>query len=79
MGTWDEASLVSNLARKFASMVDMVRNKNYTGLHHALYRAGAVENMVRALAELERFQAKQGRRPIARGREIDITDYLEEK
>jgi hypothetical protein len=78
MGTWDEASLVSNLARKFASMVDMVRNKNYTGLHHALYRAGVVENMVRALAELERFQQQQGRRAIARGREIDITDYLEE-
>jgi len=79
MGTWDEQSLVSNLARKFASMVDMVRNKNYTGLHHVLYRAGVVENMVRALAELERFQQQQGRRPIARGREIDITDYLEER
>jgi len=79
MGTWDEATLVSNLARKFASMVDMVRNKNYTGLHHALYRAGVVENMVRALAELERFQQQQGRRAIARGREIDITDYLEER
>jgi hypothetical protein len=35
--------------------------------------------MVRALAELEQFQAKQGRRPIARGREIDITDYVDEK
>jgi hypothetical protein len=79
MGTYNEATLVSNLARKFASMVDMVRNKNYTGLHHVLYRAGVVENMVRALAELERFQQQQGRRPIARGREIDITDYLEER
>jgi len=79
MGTWDEQSLVSNLARKFASMIDMVKNRNYAGLHHALYRAGVVENMVRALAELERFQQQQGRRPIARGREIDITDYLEER
>jgi len=79
MGTWDEQSLVSNLSRKFADMVNMVKNKNYTGLHHALYRAGVVENMVRALAELERFQQQQGRRPIARDREIDITDYLEER
>jgi hypothetical protein len=79
MGTYDEASLVSNLARKFASMVDMVKNKNYAGLHHTLYRAGVVENMVRALAELEQFQKQQGRRPIARGREIDITDYIDEK
>jgi hypothetical protein len=79
MGTWDEQSMVSNLARKFAAMVDMVKNKNYSGLHYALYRAGAVENMVRALAELEAFQKQQGRRPIARGREIDITDYIDEK
>jgi hypothetical protein len=79
MGTYDEATLVSNLARKFASMVDMVKNKNYSGLHYALYRAGVVENMVRALAELEAFQKQQGRRPIARGREIDITDYIDER
>jgi hypothetical protein len=30
MGTWDEDSMVSNLARKFANMVGMVKNKNYT-------------------------------------------------
>ena len=79
LGTWDEQSMVSNLARKFASMVEMVRDRNYSGLHHALYRAGVVENMVRALAELQAFQKQQGRRPVARGREIDITDYLDEK
>jgi hypothetical protein len=79
MGTWDESSLVSNLARKFADMVNMVKAKNYKGLHYVLYQAGVVENMVRALAELESFQAKQGRRPIARGREIDTSDYIEEK
>ena len=79
MGTWDESSLVTNLARKFADMVTMVKNKNYAGLHHALYRAGVVENMVRALAELEQFQKQKGRRPIAPGREIDITDYIDER
>lgn len=79
MGTYDEQTLVSNLARKFASMVEMVRNRNYGNLHHVLYRAGVVENMVRALAELAAFQQQQGRRPIAKGREIDITDYLDEK
>jgi hypothetical protein len=79
MGTWDEASLVSNLARKFADMVNMVKNQNYQGLYHVLYKSGATENMVRALAELEGFQKQQGRRPIARGRSIDLTDYLDEK
>jgi hypothetical protein len=79
MGTWDEHSLKSNLARKFAEMVNMVKNGNYKGLHYVLYKGGAVQRMVEALAQLEGFQEKQGRRPIARGAEIDITDYLEER
>jgi hypothetical protein len=84
MGTWNEESLRSNLARKLASMAEMLRNRNYKNLYHVLYQAGVTENMVRALAELEQFQKTQGRRPIARGREIDLppvseADYLDEK
>jgi len=72
MGTWDEASMVSNLSRKFADMVNMVKNKNYTGLQYVLYKGGVVKSLVDALAEYEVFMQKQGRRPIARGREIDM-------
>jgi len=80
MGTWDETSLVSNLARKFAAMVDMVKNKNYTGLQYVLYNDRVVKNMVSALAEYEQFMKKQGRRAIARGREIDMSQTsLDEK
>ena len=84
MGTWDEASLVSNLARKFSDMVNMVKNKNYSGLQYALYQGGVVKSMVDALAQYEKFMQKQGRRPIARGREIDLSaisetpDYIDE-
>jgi hypothetical protein len=84
MGTWDEASLVSNLSRKFADMVGMVKNKNYSGLQYALYQGGVVKSMVDALAQYSKFMAKQGRRPIARGREIDLSqvaespDYIDE-
>jgi hypothetical protein len=77
MGTWDESSLVSNLAGKFASMVDMVKNKNYTGLQYVLYQGGVVKGMVDALAQYQRFMEKQGRRPIARGREIDMSQMQE--
>lgn len=73
MGTWDEASMVNNLARKFADMVNMVKGKNYSGLQYALYKGGVVKSLVDALAEYERFMQKQGRRPIARGREIDMS------
>ena len=72
MGTWSEDSLRSNLARKFADMVEMVKSRRYRSLYHVLYQAGVVENMVLALRQLEDFEARQGRRPIARGREIDM-------
>ena len=86
MGTWDEASMVNNLARKFGEMVNMVKGKNYSGLQYVLYKGGVVKSLVDALAEYEAFMSKQGRRPIARGREIDMSqiavnenpDYIEE-
>lgn len=73
MGTWDESSLVSNLARKFAAMVDMVKVKNYTGLQYVLYQDRVVKSMVDALAQYEQFMKKQGRRPMARGKEVDMS------
>lgn len=79
MGTWDEKSLRSNLARKFADMLDMLKTGNYRNLYSVLYRAGATESMVRALAEYDAFTQRQGRRPVARGREIDTTDYIDER
>jgi hypothetical protein len=85
MGTWDEQSLLSNLTRKFSSMVEMIKEKRYSSLYHSLYEAGVVENMLKALVEYENFKTKQGNRPIAKNRSIDIsqvnesTDYISEK
>lgn len=82
MGSWNEETLVSNLARKFAGMVDMLKSRNYSGLNRVLYNDDVVRNMVNALAEYDRFISKQGRKPIAKGREIDLStideDYIEE-
>lgn len=79
MGTWDEQSLKSNLARKFASMLDMLKTGRYDQLHHVLKKGEVVDHMVRALAEYQAFMTKQGRRPMARGKEVDMSDYLDEK
>jgi len=84
MGTWTEDTLKSNLARKFASMLEMLKNGDYTRLHSVLRKGEVVDSMITALAEYQRFMDKQGRRPIARGREIDLAqsgvaeDYIEE-
>lgn len=85
MGTWDEQSLLSNLTRKFSSMVEMIKEKRYSNLYHSLYEAGVVENMLKALIEYENFKEKQGNRPIAKNRSVDMsqvkesTDYIQEK
>ena len=84
MGTWNEETLVSNLTQKFQSMQEMLQNKNYDSLEYVLYKGGVVESMVKALAQYSKFMDKQGRRPIAKGREIDLSqvnenpDYLDE-
>jgi hypothetical protein len=80
MGTWSPEALRSNLERKFQSMAEMARDGNWKNLLHVLYSAGVVETMLKALLDYERFVERQGRRPVAKGRDIDISsDYLEEK
>jgi hypothetical protein len=74
MGTWDEQSLLSNLTRKFSSMVEMIKEKRYSNLYHSLYEAGVVENMLKALVEYENFKTKQGNRPIAKGKKIELKE-----
>lgn len=79
-GTWDEKSLVSSLAGQLAELAEKIRNRDYRGVEWLLYNSGAIKAKVEALARLQEFQTRQGRRPIGKGREIDIgeSDYLDE-
>ena len=82
MGTYSEDTLKQNLARKFASMLEMIKAGDYDRLLYVLQKGQVVDAMVKALAEYQRFMVKQGRRPMARGREIDMgavaEDYIDE-
>jgi hypothetical protein len=82
LGTWSESTLVSSLVKQLAELAQMIKVGNYSGVEHMLYKAGAVEAKVKALARLQDFKTKQGRRPIAKGREVDIgetnNDYVDE-
>ena len=82
MGTYSEDALKQNLARKFASMLEMIKAGEYDRLHGVLAKGQVVDSMVKALAQYQRFMAKQGRKPMARGREIDMSamaeDYIDE-
>ena len=81
MGTWSEDSLKSSLIRQLMDIAQMLKYGNYRGVEYSLYKAGAIQSKIRALARLEDFNTKQGRRRIAKGREIDIgenNDYVSE-
>lgn len=79
MGTWSEDSLKSSLIAQFMDIAQMLKYGNYRGVEYSLYKAGSIQSKIQALARLEDFNAKQGRRRIAKGREIDIgEDYVEE-
>jgi hypothetical protein len=80
LGSYSEDTLKSNLIKEFLEIANMLKVGNYRGVEHVLYKGGAVQSKIQALARLEDFTAKQGRRPIARGREIDIgeSDYIDE-
>lgn len=81
LGTWNEDTLKSSLARQFMDIVSMLKSGNYRGVEYNLYKSGAMQSKIQALARLEDFKTKQGRRPIARGKEIDIgenNDYVNE-
>ena len=79
MGTWTEDSLRKNLSEKFAQMLMLLKTGQYDKIHDVLKQGSWVDNMVRALAEYQAFQAKQGQKSLAQGAEIDMTDYVDEK
>ena len=84
LGTYDEKTLVSSLARDLAEMAKMLKSGNYSYVEKLLYDMSAVQSKVKALGQYDRFLAKRGQRPIAKDKTIDISneqvgnDYIEE-
>lgn len=76
MGTWDERSLVQNLAEKFSRAAQMLRDGDYGSLYYNIYGSGTTKALVKALADLEQFRQKQGKRPVAAGREIQVGEEI---
>lgn len=72
MGTWTEARLTSSLAAQFSNILQMLKSKNYTDVAYVLYKSGAMQAKVKALADLQQFQDRQGGRALAKGREIQL-------
>ena len=83
LGTFDEDTLVSGVKRGLAGVIAMLEQRNYSQLQYVLQKSSLV-NRIDALAQYERFMKKQGNRPLAKDRPVDISneqvsnDYIEE-
>lgn len=76
-----EQDLVRDVARQLAEVVQSLRNGHYLSVEHLLYRAGGLENRIRALARYQDYQQDPARRDLVPGGDVDIgeSDYIEEK
>ena len=74
LGTHSEQSLKDNIAKKLRSLADVLESGNYTNLEHYIYKSGAMQAMVEALGQYQRFNDKRGNRPIKKDVEIDISN-----
>jgi len=73
LGTFDENTLVSGVKRGLAGVLAMLEQRNYSQLQYVLQKSSLV-NRIDALAQYERFMNKQGNRPLAKNKTIDISN-----
>ena len=72
MGSGKEETWKSVSTRKLQQVIDMINSGNYSGAEHVLYKNGFLQGAVQALARYEEFKAKQGKRRMKAGREVEI-------
>jgi len=72
MGSGKEETWKNLSTRKLQQVIDMINSGNYTGAEHVLYKTGFLQGAVQALARYEEFKAKQGKRRMKAGREVEI-------
>ena len=71
MGTWNVNSLKTSLTRQLEELSKMI-NTNAQGVDYMLYRAGAIQSKIEALAKTEKYLEKLGRRKVAKNKVVDL-------
>jgi hypothetical protein len=74
MGAYGEEGIKSSLGEKLRTLADMLDDENYDNLEYTIYKSGAMESLVNALAQYQRYKGKRGNRPMKRDVEIDISN-----
>jgi hypothetical protein len=71
IGTWNVNSLRTSLTRQLEELSKMI-NTNAQGVDYMLYRAGAIQSKIEALAKTEKYLEKLGRRKVAKNKVVDL-------
>lgn len=80
LGGYSASGLQRAVAEHLAQAVQFLKAGEFDKVEYILYQWGVVENKVRALKQYLEFMKRQGRRPMASGKEVDLgEDYVEEK
>jgi len=72
MGSYSPEALLSSLIRNLQTVVQRVEAGNATTAEYELYKSGVIKGKIEALARYQEFMQKNGRRPIAKGREVNL-------
>ena len=73
LGTFDEDTLAQGVKRGLENVLRMLEARNYTQVEYVLQKSSLV-NRIDALAQYERFMSKQGNRPLAKDKPVDISN-----
>ena len=79
LGSYTPDTLKKTVEQHIIRALEHLKNGEFDKVDYMLYHWGVLQSKVDALRKYADFMQQQGRRPISRGREIDIgEDYVEE-
>lgn len=80
LGGYSPETLQQSVNRHLVDAMEHLRHGNYDKAEYILYQWGVLESKVHALKKYLDFMKRQGRKPMAANREVDLgEDYVEEK
>jgi len=79
LGSYTPDTLKRTVEQHIIRALEHLKNGDFDKVDYMLYQWGVLQSKVDALRKYADFMQQQGRRPIARGREVDLgEDYVEE-
>lgn len=78
LGSWAIERLVKDVVEQLHQLAQKVKNEDFAGAEHILFKSGTFKAKLSALARYDEFKTKNGKRKIAQGKEIDLGEGISE-